>query len=237
MPTLVLLLICVLWMFPGIFISPIGFSAALTNWIIDLTYVALGVLAITVLTTRRRILLVINGMLLSGIFVALYGIYGYITRTNGDVDPQVGFRIYSIFTSSPSLALFLSLVIPLAFYCVLTTRGLKRLGYSLSIPILLIALVLTFTRGAFISLPLSIAVIILLLPSRKMRVGLLSGTFGLTILTVLVALVGNVPILSRFLGEDLYHTQRAYLSLAGNTQVILIQRNCWARVSRLLIPC
>src|SRR5207244_12817786 len=110
LPALALLLICILWMFIGIFISPIGIGAALTTWTIYLTYAALGVLAINVLTTQRRILLVIDIMLLSGTFVALYGIYGYITRQNGEVDPEVGFRVFSIFRSSPSLALFLSLV-------------------------------------------------------------------------------------------------------------------------------
>jgi O-antigen ligase len=202
LPPLALLLIFILWMLPGIFTSPLGFSAALTNWVIYLNYVAVGVLAINVLTTQRRIQLIINAMLLSGTFVALFGIYGYIIKQNGIVDPQVGFRIYAIFASSPSLALFLSLVTPLGFYCVLTSSGLKRLTYSLSIPILLTALVLTFTRGALISLPLSIGVIILLQPSRKMRIGLLWGTFGLFAFGALATIVGNIPIFNRFSSED-----------------------------------
>lgn len=212
LPALALLLLFILWMSTSLYISPIGVGAALTNWLIYLTYVALGVLAINILTTQRRILLIIDIMLLSGAFIGFYSIYSYITRQNGVPDPTVGFRVFAVFNSAPSLALFLSLVIPLAFYRALSTHGLKRFSCALLIPILLTALALTFTRGALISVPLSIIVIILLQPSRKRRIRLLGGTVGLVALVVLAALVSNVPIFSRFFGEDI-------ASLNGRTYI------------------
>ncbi len=203
LPALVPLSLYLLWVFASIGISPMGIRSFLTIWTIYLAYAALGVLVINVLTTQRRILALIDIMLLSTTIIALYGIYGYITKQNGIVDNTVGFRIFSIFDSSPSLALFLSLTIPLALYRVLTTRGFKCVGYSILLLIFLTALVLTFTRTTFISVPVSIIIVILLLPSLKMKVGVLSALFGLASLTALATKVGNIPFLDRFYSQDI----------------------------------
>jgi murein biosynthesis integral membrane protein MurJ len=203
MPALLMLFIYLLWVFTSIGISSIGLGAFLTEWTIFITYVAVGVLTINVLTARWRVFLLIDAMLLASTFVALYGIYGYITRQNGAADPVVGFRITSIFVSSPSLAMFLSLTIPLALYRTLTLRGLTRLCCAIQVPILLAALGLTFTRSAFISVPLSIVVMILFLPSREMKIRLLSGILALGLLAVVLATVYNIPVFSRFFSADI----------------------------------
>jgi O-antigen ligase len=202
MPALLILFIYLLWAFASIGISSLGLGPFLTYWTTFLCYVAVGVLAINVLTTRLRLLVLIDVMLLASTCVALYGIYGYITGQNGDLDPQVGFRIHSVFTSSPSLAMFLSLAIPLALYRTLSLRGFQRVCCAILVSILLAALGLTFTRSAFISVPLSIVLMILFLPSRKMKIGLLSGVLALSFLVVVLAVVYDVPIVSRFFSDD-----------------------------------
>ncbi|MBV9229469.1 MAG: O-antigen ligase family protein [Chloroflexi bacterium] len=212
MPALACLFIYLLWAFAGIGISPIGVGAFLTHWTIFMAYVGIGILTINVITTRRYALGLIDVMLLMGLLVALYGIYGYFTRQNGISSPDVGFRIISIFKSSPSLALFLSLVIPLALYRALISQGFKRVGHSIVFLILLAALVLTFTRSAFISVPLSIIIMILLQPSRKIKIGLLSAFLVLVVLVILLASVDNLPLFSRFLNQDI-------TSLNGRTYI------------------
>jgi len=160
--------------------------------------------SIHVLSTPQRMHLVADIIILVATFVALYGIYGYITKHNGVFDSTTGlFRTYSIYDAAPTLAMLYSIIIPLAIYRTIILRGLKRVVTSLSVILLLIATVLTFARGAFVSLPLSIAIFILFLPSRKMKVALLSSMAALTVGIVGLSNIINIPIFSRFLNGDL----------------------------------
>jgi O-antigen ligase len=81
--------------------------------------------------------------------------------------------------------------------------GYKRVGGLILILVFLAALVLTFTRGAFISVSLSIIIMIFFLPSRKLKIGLLSSTLLFAIIAVLFVTVGHVPIFDRFFSQDI----------------------------------
>src|SRR5207248_1202980 len=118
MPALAFLLVYLVWVFVGIGIAPIPFTTFLTQWVIALDSIAVGVLTISVLTTRKRMLRIIDAILLPSIFIALYGIYGYFTKQNGVLDVTTSlFRIGSVFGDiPPTLALFLSIIIPLSIY-------------------------------------------------------------------------------------------------------------------------
>jgi murein biosynthesis integral membrane protein MurJ len=202
-PVLAFLSIYLLWVFVGIGISAIGFGAFLTTWTTFLDYVAISVLTINVITTRERMLRLIDAILILSTFISLYGIYGYITRQNGALDATASFRIFSIFSAAPALALFLSVVIPLALYRTFTLRGYKCVGGLILIFVFLVTLGLTFSRGTFISVPLSIILMIFLLPSPRLKMGLLSGIFVLTALVVLLTTVGHVPLFDRFFSQDI----------------------------------
>ncbi len=62
---------------------------------------------------------------------------------------------------------------------------------------------LTFTRSAFICVALSIIIMILFLPSRKMKISLLCSSLVLAAGVVLLATIGNISIFSRFFNQDL----------------------------------
>src|SRR6266568_3458401 len=204
MPALAYLLVYLLWVLASIGISPLSVGAFLTSWTIFLSYVAIGVLTINVITTRQRLIRLIDAILLVSAFVSLYGIYGYITKQSGNLDLTTSlFRISSIFDVAPTLALFLSTVVPLAFYRTLILRGFKRVGGSLLLLVILVALGLTLSRGAYISVPLGIIIKTFCLPSRGMKFGLLRGIVVLAVLIVLLQTVGNVPILDRFFSQDI----------------------------------
>ncbi len=204
MPVLTFLLIYLLWVFAGIGISIVGMGVFLTTWFTYLNYLAVAIITISVLTTRLRLFKLIDTILLGATFVALYGIYGYITQQNGVMDPTTSlFRIFSIFSAAPTLALFLSVVLPIAIYRATTLRGWGRLVVSLLVILFLVVIGLTFTRSAFISVPLSVIVMLLFLPSRKVKYGLFCGIAGLAILLFLLVQVGNVPLFNRFLNQDI----------------------------------
>ena len=206
MPALAFLFVYLIWVFLSIGISPMSTGTFLTFWLLRLDYVAVGVLTICVLTTRKRLTTIVDAILLISTIVAVYGIYGYFTKQNGVPDTQIAslFRISSIFAQTPTaLATFLSIVIPLAFYRAITMSGFKRvLGWGLFI-LFLLTLVLTFTRGTYISLAIGFLIIVLLLPSRKMKMGVLGGFVAVGGIVALVATIGNIPIFSRFFNQDI----------------------------------
>lgn len=204
MTSLFILLIYLLWIFASIFISNLSIGTFLTSWLLLFDYVAVCVLAITVLTTAQQLMRFVDTILLTALFVAGFGIYSYLTHQNGIIEPGTTlFRTFSVFGSAPTCASFLSIIIPVAFYRLLTLRGFKQLLGLGIIIILLLALILTFTRGAFIAVPISIVVMAFFLPSRKMKFGLLGCIAALAIIVLLLATFGNVPIFDRFFNSDI----------------------------------
>lgn len=202
-PALSFLLLLLLWIFAGIGISSIGVTPFLTNWLLMLDYLAIAILTINVLSTQRRLMQLIDVIFIPATFIALYGIFGYVTKQNVIGDTGTSLRAASIYSASPGFALFLSLIIPLALYRIFTVSGRKRLVCILLVLIFLLATLLTFTRSAFISIPLSIILMILFLPSRRMKIRLLATMFLVVGSMLLLGTFGNVPIFNRFLNQDI----------------------------------
>lgn len=204
MPALTLLFVNLLWMLLSIGISAIGVSQFLTLWLVYLAYGTISVLMITLLTSRRLMMGIIDALLLQGLFLALYGIYGYFTKQFGlyDTNIQGLYRIGSVFAAPPTLAFFLSMMIPLSLYRTLTLKGFKQGSGILVTLVLLVALALTFTRAADFSVPVSILVMIFFIPSRKLKAWLLAGITSVGSMGILLASVSNLPLLSRFLSPD-----------------------------------
>ncbi|QBD78390.1 hypothetical protein EPA93_21260 [Ktedonosporobacter rubrisoli] len=212
MPTLPFLFAYVMWTLLGIGVSPDTTTQFLTIWTVYLAYVAVGVLVVNLVTTRKLLMGLIDAILVQSIFLSFFGIYGYFTKQYGLYDTDISslYRIGSVYGAPPTLAFFLSMVIPLAFYRTFTLRGLQRaLGVVVTL-ILLAALGLTFTRGAIISVSLSLVVMIFFLPSRRLKISLLGGILALGALAILVATFLDLPLFSRFLNSDI-------LTLNGRT--------------------
>ncbi|HZS78650.1 MAG TPA: murein biosynthesis integral membrane protein MurJ [Ktedonobacteraceae bacterium] len=207
MPGIAFFFIYLWWVFASIGISPLDLGSFLTIWTSFMDFVGIAVLAIFVLTTRQRLLRAIDAMLLVALFIALYGIEGYLTRQHGIADAAIPslFRISSIFGNGPTtLALFLTIIIPLGIYRTTAARsGLWRLIYALTTLVLLAALALTFTRGAYISISLSIIVMIMLLPGRRIKAILLGTITAIGGMSFLLMAALNVPLLSRFFNQDI----------------------------------
>jgi len=212
-PALALLFLFLLWILAGVHSSPLDTGTFLKQWTTFVDYAAVAVLTVSLVTTRRRMLVLIDAMLLVGAFVAVYGIAGYLTHQNGTSDPVTGsFRIISVFAAAPPLALFLSVVIPLAIYRAVTSRGVARSAAAITLVLLLTAVGLTFSRGSMLSIPVSMVVVAICLPARKLRMGLIGGAVGLVTVAVIAAAIGNVPLFARFFGQDISSANgRTYL--------------------------
>ncbi len=204
MPALPFFLAYVAWVFLGIGLSPLTMSQFFTLWLVMVDSIAISVLTIYVVTSRQRMLWVIDAILVPAVFIALYGIYGYFVKKNGVVDTTTSlFRISSIFGNTPpTLALFLSIILPMSIYRTFTLKGLKRIPSILVVLLLLATLGLTFDRAALISVPVSIVVMIIFLPSRRLRLSMIGGVLTVGALAVLFMLFSNTNFFQRFLNAD-----------------------------------
>jgi putative peptidoglycan lipid II flippase len=192
------------WVLASIDLSPLDTAAFLKFWLTMLACAAVGVLASELLTTRRRLHALVDALLLTALLVALYGLYGYVTRQHGEEDaPAQVFRITSLFTQATTFAFYLSLLIPLALYRCLFLRSLRRWGACVLALCLLLALLLTFTRTAVIAVVLEVSIMALCVPGRRMRF-LMAGGLALALGAVfLLGWDGRLLLLARFFNGDL----------------------------------
>ncbi len=203
-PGLVWQALYLIWVLAGITLSPLTTRAFLTLWLTMLAYPAASVLAVALLTTRRRLLGLVDTLLVTALLAALYGLYGFLTHQHGEVDPQTHvFRITSLFTQATTFALYLSLLIPLALYRCWFSQGIARALSVLVTLCLFTALVLTFTRAAYMGVFGEVLLMVLCVPGRRVRLWTLAGLSAACGLTILLSLYGQLPLLARFFNGDL----------------------------------
>ncbi|MEO7018795.1 MAG: O-antigen ligase family protein [Ktedonobacteraceae bacterium] len=191
------------WVLIGIKLSPLDTRAFLTLWLTMLAYPAVSALAVALLTTQRRLLGLIDTLLVTALLAALYGLYGFLTHQHGEVDPGTHvFRITSLFTQATTFAFYLSLMIPLALYRCLFSQGIARFLSGLVMLCLLVALLLTFTRSAYVSVFVEVLLMTLCVPIRRVRIGVVGGLGVLCGLAILLGLNGQLPFLARFFNGD-----------------------------------
>ena len=226
MPALAFLLALLLEMLASIGSSTLSSQQYITYWAEFLDCLLVAILTINLLTTRRRLLGLIDALLAVSAFIALYGIYGYLTKHNGIEDSTTSlFRITSIFAAAPPLALFFSIIIPVSLYRMFVSRGFVRLVHLVLFVILLIATGLTFTRVVFISIPLSLVAMALFSASARVRAQLLGGILAIAVLAILLSVFGNLPLFDRFFNQDLGSLNgRSYLWSA------LLQHFSWTQL-------
>lgn len=192
------------WVLAGIGLSPLDTRSFLTLWLTMLASIVVGLLAVTFITTRRRLLGVADMLLVTAFLTALYGLYGYVTRQHGEVDAETQlFRITSLFTQATTFAFYLSLVIPLALYRCLCSTGIRRLAALAGMLCLLGALLLTFTRSAYAGVFLEALIMLLCLSARRARFWLVGGLIVLCGLVLFLGWSGQIPFLARFFNSDL----------------------------------
>lgn len=193
---------------PTMSMSPLTMSDFFTEWTTSLDYIAVAVLVVLLINSRKRMHALIDTITVTGVFAAIYGIYSYFTKLNGVVDTGTGyFRTSSFFGQTPpTFAMFLSIVIPLAAYRALTTKGAWRALYIGITVLYLVSLGLTFSRGPLIAVPLSLVIMILLIPSDRLRFGTLGAALSGVAIVAVVGSLFDIPLLSdafrRFSNSD-----------------------------------
>ena len=119
----------------------------------------------------KRLDLLITGMLIVGVLVSVYGFYQYLfpekfrnVWTDTDMFSTLAFRVYSTLENPNVLGEYFLLVIPLACAAVLTAKNrTKRIVALGAAGVMVLCLVLTYSRGCYLGLMFAAAVFLVLL--------------------------------------------------------------------------
>ncbi len=206
MPALAILLIYFIWILLSASISPMKPYDFTVTWSTLMDFVGASVLVILLVTNRKRMLNVIDLMIAPAIFIAFYGFFGFAVKLHGVIDPTTGlFRISSIFGDTPpTLGLYLSILIPVTIYRLFTLKGFWKItGGILVLVTLVVAIVLTLNRGTYFALGAMFIVIVLFIPSNRIKAIMVSTSVALGGLVVLATSAANIPIFARFANSDI----------------------------------
>jgi len=149
--------------------------------------------------SRRQLLSLLYIFALSGAAVSAYGIYQFMFGASNaaawydsEMFSAIGMRVYSTLENPNVLAEFLLLVIPFtAAVIMITKKILVKLFFTGCLGVMLVCLLLTFTRGGWLGLLIAAALFLIMLDRRF----ILAGIFGVALLYLALPDI----ILDRFL--------------------------------------
>lgn len=118
--------------------------------------------------SRRTI---ITGLMLSGYTVVIFGlttVLGNLHYNHSTMITEYGFRLTSVFQYANAYAAYLIALLFTTLYLIISSENkiLKFLFSLMLLPIIL-SIILTFSRGGFVLLPIILLAIILLIPLNK----------------------------------------------------------------------
>ncbi len=134
-------------------------------------------------SSLRRLMLL---LVLVSLPVVLYGFWQYLhpdnyisTWVDTDMFTSITFRVYSTLANPNVLGTYFLLVIPFAVAFFLTSPGIvKKLFFALLCGLLLLCLIVTYSRGCYLGLLLAAAVFLVLLDRRFLLLGVVLLLFS-----------------------------------------------------------
>lgn len=178
-------------------VASVSFSDSLYVGAITVLFVLFFIVFTNSIRTRRQLRGVVIAMVWAGVLVALFGFVQFMfpgSFSGGWVDENMfdyRFRVYSTLQNPNVLGEYFLLIIPFAFACLLTAKSNQgRLFYIIATIAMLACLVLTYSRGSYLGIIISIAVFLVMLDRRFILPGI--------ILAVIIVLVLPTTFIERF---------------------------------------
>lgn len=149
-----------------------------------LSYLALYFVVINTVTDRKTLYWIILTLIASASLESLYGLYQYkigvVPTGEGWTDPtlfpDLTVRVFGHLDNPNILAQYLEFIIPLAFGLFWTVKSYaKKAIFLVAMAIMVLCLILTFSRGGWVAFALSIVVFAIL---KDRRILLLGTVFG-----------------------------------------------------------
>lgn len=155
-------------------ITSINFTGSLRDLALHLGGLSFVFVMVNSIKTKNAFNAIVTVLVLSATLVALYGLYQYVVGVEIDAawldvenNPDVRVRVYSVFHNPNILAEYLIMIIPLSVGLFWYTKKISKkiifLGTTL---IMVLAMLMTLSRGSWVGFAFSALVFILLLERR-----------------------------------------------------------------------
>lgn len=165
-------------------------SGAMQGGLLTCAFVLFAVVLQNAVTNERQTDILIYLLVSAGMVVSLYGMLQYVVGAEGaeawldkDMFDSLSTRVYSTLENPNVLAEYLLLIIPLAAVGVVTSKTSTGKTFSaIATVCMLLAMLLTLSRGGWLGLVLSIAVFLILIDRRFIVIGVICALAAVLVL-------------------------------------------------------
>ncbi len=156
----------------GILYAP-DLGAALQDWLRAFSVFVLYLLVVDMLRDEKQAASVVKAILFSAVVPAVVGLHQIVTG-GGDQYTEGFNRIFATFTHPSPYAFYLVTLLPIAGVVFLhTSSRLGRLGLGLLLPAMMVSVLATFTRMAWLGLIITLLIMVVV-KSRRALLALLA---------------------------------------------------------------
>ena len=195
-------------------LTSVNLKASLFGGIVTICFVIFSIVVINSIKTKEQVTIINFLLVFGGVVVSLYGFYQYLNPSNFGgswVDQEMFdgmFRVYSTFQNPNVLGAYFLLIIPLGVACFFLAKHLLlKLFYLGCVGLMMLCLVLTYSRGCYLGIMVAAAIFAVLMDRRFIVLGV--------IVLIMLPFVLPETILNRFLSignmEDSSTSYRVYI--------------------------
>ncbi len=174
-----------IYMYAGVYLFAIFTSVSrrgsLLGGLLTICFMLFFIVVINAVETKQQLRFLMFFFVCAGILVALYGFYQFMfpAKYSGvwvdtDMFQDIRFRVYSTLENPNVLGEYFLLVIPVAFACFLNSeKMILKLFYLGATGIMMLCLILTYSRGCYIGILVAMGMFLVLLDRRFILLGIL----------------------------------------------------------------
>ncbi len=165
----------------GIFggLTSVDVMSSLPAVALHVSYMLMYFVAANTIKSRRLVRKTVSAMLLAGFASGLMGIYQNIVGLESSVSwidtemfAEIGSRVIGPFDNPNVFGEYLVMLLPLAIGVTISQKGKLRLAGAISSASMLLALIYTWSRGAWLAAMITIAIMLLMYSSYLLKLGL-----------------------------------------------------------------
>ncbi len=166
--------------FISIFIS-VDIKGSLYGGFLTVMFIMFYIVVINCIKKKIQFRVLLTLMIAAGIFVSFYGFYQYINPgkfggvwVDKDMFESIQFRVYSTLGNPNVLGEYLLLIIPTAVACFFVAKNnIFKLFYFFAAGVMMVCLILTYSRGCYLGIMVAAGVFMVLLDRRFIILGIL----------------------------------------------------------------
>ena len=170
--------------------TSVTIGGSLLGGLLMVCFMLFSLVVVNIVQTRKQMDFVLILFILMGVLVSLYGFYQFAfpEKFSGvwhdkEMFEDIGFRVYATLENPNVLGEYFLLVIPLAFAYFLTGKTLRtKFIFLASFFIMMLCLILTYSRGCYIGILVAGFLFLVLLDKRF----IILGIFGILLLPMIL---------------------------------------------------